>query len=119
MKKTILLTTLFLFLLTGKAFSQVFVEDVNINELDIKYVQLLGVNTSIFGVKIKVYVDYGQKVKLLKGSKIKDADGNVMKFNSMTDALNFMYKNGWEYVNYTEVYLNGKLRYVYLLQKKE
>ena len=118
MKKNVFILLLLLFSIS-KSFSQVYVEDVNINELDIKYIQLVGVNTSMFGVKIKVYVDYGQKVKFMKSSKIKDAEGKIKKFNSMTDALNFMYKNGWKYVNYTEAVISGKIRYVYLLEKRE
>ncbi len=37
----------------------------------------------------------------------------------MIDALNFMYKNNWKYVNYTEAVIGGKIRYVYLLEKRE
>jgi len=103
---------------TQLSYSQVFVEEQNINDLDIKYVQLIGVNTSMFGVKIKVFVDYGQKAKMMKADGIKDAKGETMKFNSMIDALNFMYKNGWKYINYTEAVFSGKIRYVYLLEKQ-
>jgi len=100
------------------SYSQVFVEDVNINELDIKYVQLVGVNTSMFGVKFKVFVDYGQKAKMMKADGIKDSKGETLKFNTMIDALNFMHSNGWKYINYTEAVFSGKIRYVYLLEKK-
>jgi len=41
-----------------------------------------------------------------------------MKFNSMVHALNFMRKNNWKYKNYTEAMFNGKIRYVYLLEKE-
>jgi hypothetical protein len=116
MKKLLFLVTIGLF--TQISFSQVFVSDQNINDLDITYVQLVGVNTSMFGVKIKVFVDYGQKAKLMKADGIKDSEGKVKKFNSMMDALNFMDKNGWKYINYTEAIISGKLRYVYLLKRK-
>lgn len=116
--KKIAIVALFMFL-TQYTFSQVFVEDVNINELDIEYVQLVGVNTSMFGVKIKVFVDYGQEAKLMKADAIRDASGKTMKFNSMIHALNFMNENGWKYTNYTETIVSSKLRYVYLLENKE
>jgi len=115
--KKIVLVIMFAFF-AQFSFSQVFVGEQNINDLDIKYIQLVGINTSLFGVKMKVYVDYGQKVKFLKADKIRDAKGKIMKFNTMTHALNFMYKNGWRYVNYTENVIASKLRYVYLLEKK-
>ncbi|PHS63950.1 MAG: hypothetical protein COB12_08810 [Flavobacterium sp.] len=116
MKKIILLFSILF--ITQFSYSQVFVEDVDINELDIKYIQLIGVNTSMFGVKFKVFVDYGQKAKMMKADGIKDSEGETKKFNTMIDALNFMHSNGWKYINYTEAEFSGKIRYVYLLEKK-
>jgi hypothetical protein len=116
MKKLLLVLTIMFF--TQLSFSQVFVEEQNINELDIKYIQLVGVNTSMFGVKIKVFVDYGQKAKFMKADGIKNSKGETKKFNSMMDALNFMNKNGWKFVNYTETIVGSKLRYLYLLEKE-
>jgi len=115
MKKILIVFVLALF--TQAMSAQVFVEDQNLNDLDIKYVQLIGVNTSMFGVKIKIYVDYGQPSKLLKSESIKNAEGKAMKFNSMIDALNFMHQNGWSYIDYSEANFNGKIRYTYLLQR--
>ena len=117
MKKLVAVTLLIF--LTQFVFSQVIVDDTNINELDIEYVQLIGINTSMFGVKIKVYVDYGQEAKLMKADAIKDKNGNTIKFNSMIHALNFMEENGWKYINYTESMFSNKLRYSYLLENKE
>ena len=116
--KKVLITIVF-GLIAQLTYSQVFVEDQNINDLNIEYVELVGVNTSMFGVKIKVYVDYGQEVKFLKADKIKDNNGKIMKFNTMIHALNFMKENGWEYVNYSESVIGSKLRYVYLLKKSK
>lgn len=115
MKKLLLV---FAIAFCSKVSSQVYVEDVNINDLDIKYVQLVGYNTSMFGQKMEVMVDYGQKAKFLKADGIKDASGNKMKFNSMIDALNFMNKNGWKFINYTEAQVGRKIRFLYLLEKK-
>lgn len=116
MKKLILVISIAL--LSQFTYSQVIVNDENINDLDIDYIQLIGVNKSMFGVKIEIYVDYGQKAKFMKADNMKDDSGNAMKFNSMVDALNFMKKNGWEYVDYTESVINNKLKYVYLLKKQ-
>ncbi|QOD60049.1 hypothetical protein H9I45_11935 [Polaribacter haliotis] len=118
MKKPLL--TLALFLCCQIFYSQVYVEDKNINDLkDVKYIELVGVNTSLFGVKMKVFVDYGAEVKFLKNQKIKDAEGNVKKFNTMIAALNFMYNNGWEFVNYNLTFMGKKATYIYLLKKAE
>lgn len=78
--------------------AQVIVEETNINELDVHYVELVGRNKMGFG-KIKVIVDYGQPLKVFKSQAIRSADGTKAAFNSMIDALNFMDANGWEYVD--------------------
>ena len=59
MKKIILLLLLVIFGFTAK--SQVIVNDVNINDLDIQYIELIGAAKILNPFKIKVYVDYGQK----------------------------------------------------------
>jgi len=107
--------------LGNNVFSQVYVNGVDINKTGAVYMQLTAVNTSIMGLKSKyqVYVDYGQKTKALKGYMITDADGNVIKFNSPMDALNYLYEHGWEYVDgYSEV-ISGKVRRVFMLKRKE
>lgn len=117
MKKLLLVLAVALF--SKVSYSQVFVEDVNINDLDIKYIQLVGYNTSMFGKKMEVMVDYGQKAKFMKADGIKDSNGEKIKFNSMIHALNFMKSNGWEFVNYTEAQVGRKVRFLYLLKKKD
>lgn len=118
MKKVFLIA---IFAICGMQFmnAQVFVKEQNINDLaDVKYIQLIGINTSMFGKKMEVLVDYGQKQKLLQSTSIRNSEGEVMKFNSMVAALNFMEANGWEFVDYKESLVKNKLRYVYLLKKK-
>lgn len=116
MKKLILLIS-FAILSFSASFSQVIVDEVDINNLDLTYIKLTGVNTSVFGVKYKIYVDYGQKVKMFKAAKIKNSEGKNMKFNTMIDALNFMSKNGWKFVTYSETNVNGKIITAYLLER--
>lgn len=57
MKKLVLAAAFALFAFAGN--SQVIVNDVNVNDLDIKYVELVG-RAKINPTKIKVIVDYGQ-----------------------------------------------------------
>jgi len=118
MKKIYLLSVI-LFSFINLCFSQVTVENVNINELDIKYCQLSGYNKSFFGQNIIVTVDYGQKFDFGKKQQIKGPDNKPIEFNSMIDALNFMEKNGWEYVNNYAVSSSGGSIYHYLLKRIE
>lgn len=118
MKKLIVISIFFLFTY-NITFSQVNVNTVNINELDIRYCSIVGYNASLFGNRIIVTVDYGQKYHFWKAQIIKNSEGKNMIFHSMIDALNFMESNGWEYINNTE-YTNGNANVSnFLLRKKE
>jgi hypothetical protein len=118
MKKIVLFSAILLSTITV-SFGQVTVENVNINDLDIKYCQLIGYNKSLFGKNIIVTVDYGQKFKPFKSQLIKGPDDKAIEFYSMIDALNFMEENGWEYVNNYAVSTGNSSVYHYLLKKKE
>ncbi len=117
MKKLVFGLFLVAFSFIGKA--QVIVEGVNVNELDIKYIELVGTAKVLNPFKMKVFVDYGQDFSW-KQQTIKDAAGKNAAFNSMIDALNFMDANGWVFVsNYVVSGSDGSLTYRYILQKKD
>lgn len=65
MKKITLIFTLtaFVFLanISETTAQRIFVNDVDINELDLEYVELLVTTKLLNPTKVKVYVDYGQK----------------------------------------------------------
>ena len=68
--------------------------------------------------KVKVYVDYGQKWKAFSRQNIMTDDKKVVRFNSAVAALNFMDKNGWEYVEQTIQNNGDSVTYKYLMRKK-
>jgi hypothetical protein len=93
----------------GQAFSQadnkdvreVFVKGVNINELkSVYYVELIAVANEATG-KVTAEVDYGQGNS--EEHIITEKDGKHRNFESVIDALNFMHKNGWEFLNAFEL----------------
>ena len=55
--------------------------------------------------KITISVDFGQRTKLLDDNRMRDPrSGQLIIFNSIVDALNFMSAQGWELVQvYVEV----------------
>ena len=118
MKHLIFIATIIMLTATT-SFGQVKVEGVDINQLDIKYCELIGFNKSLFGQKIIITVDYGQKFTPFKSQLIKGPDNKPVVFNSMIDALNFMEKNGWKYVNNFAVSTGNSYVYHYLLKKRE
>jgi|WetSurMetagenome_2_1015567.scaffolds.fasta_scaffold331504_1 hypothetical protein len=84
------------------------------------YCELVG-TTKLLSNKITVSIDFGQSRSILSiGNSYKDpATGKPYEFNSMIDALNFMGKEGWEFV---QSYSTGDEKYGYVyhfLLKKE
>jgi len=97
------------------------VNDVPIKDIDVEYVQIVG-TSRILSNKITVEIDFGQENKLFadKDTRVKDANGKNMIFNSMVDALNFMTKNGYEFVQAYALNMGGNQNiYHYLLRKKK
>lgn len=115
MKKMFLIAGLTLLSLGAKA--QVTVDGTDINNLDIKYIEMVG-QSKMLSMSIKIAIDYGQDFSW-KPQTVKSADGKTAAFNSIVDALNFLDANGWEYVNnYVIQSTSGEVTHRYLLQKK-
>lgn len=76
------------------------VNDVPIKDIDVEYVQIVG-TSRLLSTKLTIKIDFGQENKLFssyKDTRVKDANGKNMISNSIIDALNFMTKNGYEFV---------------------
>lgn len=111
----------FVFLLTlcPKANAQT-VNDIPIKDIDVEYVQIVGTSRFLSN-KLTIEIDFGQENKLFssdKDTRVKDAAGKNMIFNSMIDALNFMTKNGFEFVQAYAITTSNQNVYHYLLRKK-
>lgn len=93
---------------------------IELNSLDVKYVELLGYS-KLFSRKISVSVDYGPYEGFIMDPEEKSKKGKAkaMNFYGMVDALNFMDKNGWEYVNSYVITSGSQNVYHYLLKRKE
>lgn len=72
----------------------------------------------LMSTKVNITVDYGQETKFFgdKGA-IKDEAGNLQKFNSVIDALNYMNSQGWEFVNAYVISVGGQNVYHYLMRR--
>ena len=117
MKRVILFMGL-VFMFCLPVFSQVYVDDVNINELDITYCEIVA-KKKFLSEKVKIIVDYGQPRRELGSAKIKDKDGKVIAFMGVVGALNFMEKNGWEYMESLLLTHDDNIVYHFWLKKKK
>jgi hypothetical protein len=70
--------------------------------------------------KINVEVDYGQDTKFFSDTRMKDDAGRAMKFNSVSDILNYMSKEKWELITAQAFYdTNAQQRWSILMRRKE
>ena len=97
------------------------VNDIPIKDIDVKYVQIVG-TSKLISTKLNIRIDFGQETKFWSGgieTFVKDANGKGLDFNSMIDALNFMYANGYEFETAYAITIGNQNVYHYLLRKKD
>lgn len=90
-----------------------------IAEIDVEYVQIVG-TAKFLSNKVKIQIDFGQEDKLFTANdtQVRDETGKLMVFNSMIDALNFMSKNGYDFVSAYTITISNQNVYHYLLKKR-
>ncbi|NDW08396.1 hypothetical protein [Dysgonomonas sp. 520] len=104
-------------LLTTILFSIFFISVFAQNGDSYVYCELVGTG-KFLSSKVNVQVDYGQETSYWKGvAYLKDENGKNKSFNSMVDAMNFMGKQGWEFVQAYVVTTNNQNVYHWLLKK--
>lgn len=99
-------------------FSQV-VTQVPVEEIDVEYIEIIGVSRPL-STKMNVVVDFGQEREYLgnKQRVILDENERKMKFNSMMDALNYMSRNGYEFVQAYVIRYEEKNERHFLMRKR-
>ena len=100
MRKIIVFSVIYFLIMTSIK-AQVIVEGININKLEkVKICQVVA-QGKLFSKKVTITIDYGQEIKWSsnKGSQIRDENGEMRKFNTVIEAINYMENNGWEYIN--------------------
>jgi hypothetical protein len=117
MKRFILIS---LFIFSGSLFLNAqTVNDVPIKDIDVEYVQIVGTAKPLSN-KVSIEIDFGQQNKLFRkrDTQLRDENGDLVEFNSMIDALNFMSKNGYKYKDAYALTIGNMKVYHYLLQKE-
>jgi len=101
------------------------VNGIPLSELDVEYVMIVGTG-KFMSNKVTIELDFGQHTKFFGGGKeqrLLDENGKKLELNSMIDALNFMSKFGYKFVNAyvitSEKGIGGTQNvYHWILQKK-
>jgi hypothetical protein len=72
----------------------------------------------LFSSKVTIDVDFGEGRKLFSDYRLRDEEsGKLKKFNSVTDALNYMGSQGWTLVNAFPVNSTSNSVYHYYFKK--
>ncbi|MDM1345732.1 hypothetical protein [Myroides marinus] len=96
------------------------VNNIPLKELDVDYILIVG-EGKLFSDKVSVKIDFGQNTKYFSSKEemfIKDKDETRIKFNSMVDALNFLSRNGFQFVQAYAITIGNQNVYHYLMRKE-
>tara|TARA_B110000238_G_C15767944_1_gene286262 strand:+ start:102 stop:470 length:369 start_codon:yes stop_codon:yes gene_type:complete len=109
---------LLLSLISGLTLSAQTVNDIKVEDIPSRYVQLVSTSGFINIFKVTSYVDYGQigKMKDIKKGHILGDDGKMIKFNGVMGVLNFFETKGYRYISQNVVAGQGGNVYHYLLE---
>jgi hypothetical protein len=96
------------------------INGVPISEINQEYIQIIG-TTKFLSSKWRIKFDFGQETKLfsVKEAVLTDENNRVIYFNSMIDALNFMSKNGYEYLDSCVFFGSEQQNTIYYILKKK
>ena len=82
-----------------------------------EYAELLGYQ-GFLTKKVTVSIDYGQATKYFQDTRLRDQiTGEFEKFNSMVDAMNYMGKDGWEFVQAYAILVGQQNVYHWMLKR--
>ena len=120
MKKLIIFLSILIF---KSSYSQT-LNGIPIQQLDVKYIEIVGTAKLLKLYDISIYVDYGQigNLKDSFGGKgaLLGSDGKPMSFNGMMDAVNFFSNYGYELsFAYPVSVPNSGSVYHYIMYKKD
>jgi hypothetical protein len=63
-----------------------------------QYCQLIS-TPRLFSNKVTIEIDFGEEKSFWADDRLRTYDGKVKKFNTIIDALNYMGKEGWVFIN--------------------
>src|SRR5690606_5384257 len=96
MKSHLLLFLLSFLCFTSSGLTQS-IDGIPIRDIQGPYMELIG-TIKVFNPRFEVFFDFGQEGNrfVIKGSEVRDENGDLVSFHSMTGALNFLYRHGYE-----------------------
>jgi len=91
-------------------------EDSMPDEMQYFYCQIVGTQ-KMLSSKVTITIDFGQVRKFVSDQRLRNNKGEVVVFNSMVDAMNWMGARGWEFVQAYVLTVSNQNVYHWLLKK--
>jgi hypothetical protein len=82
-----------------------------------QYCQIMA-TSRLFSNKVTIDIDFGEEKSFWADTRMKTFDGKLKKFNTIIDALNFMGKEGWIFINAYPVHNGNSEVYHYGFKKQ-
>ncbi len=67
--------------------------------------------------KVTIDIDFGEEKVFFTDERLRTEEGKVKKFNTIIDALNYMGRNGWVFINAYPVHLANTEIFHYAFKK--
>ena len=107
--KKIFVVSLVLFS-TGASFAQVIASKVE------QYCQIIA-SPRLLSNRVTIDIDFGEEKSIWRDNRLKAYDGRLKKFNTVIDALNYMGKEGWIFINAYPVSVGQNVIYHFAFKK--
>ena len=72
----------------------------------------------LFSNKVTIDIDFGEEKSFWNDERLRTYDGKLKKFNTIIDALNFMGREGWIFINAYPVSSDNTVVYHYAFRKR-
>jgi hypothetical protein len=82
-----------------------------------QYCQVI-VTPRLLSNKVTIDIDFGEEKSYWRDNRLKTYEGKLKKFNTVIDAMNFMGKDDWKFINAYPV-INGNTTIYHFAFKKE
>ncbi|HTE33935.1 MAG TPA: hypothetical protein VK666_26325 [Chryseolinea sp.] len=82
-----------------------------------QYCQIIA-SPRLLSNKVSIDIDFGEERSIWRDNRLKAYDGKLKKFNTVIDALNYMGKDGWIFINAYPVTTGASVIYHFAFKKE-
>jgi hypothetical protein len=88
----------------------------NISKVE-QYCQIIA-SPRLLSNKVTIDIDFGEEKSIWRDNRLKTYNGRLKKFNTVIDALNYMGRDGWIFINAYPVTIGTGVIYHFAFKKE-